>query len=139
MPPQSQMIDALGEHPGEEQRVIADVLANLPLAIKRRRGTEHRVRLQQHFSYVSDWLAGGVLKFEQLVGVTKFCQQMRHISHQLRIPNPNLVGIVLSYEIHKEFLQRMIFGNHVFSSNREPVARFQAMRLCYSSPEPNTS
>jgi len=33
----------------------------------------------------------------------------------------------------------MIIGNHVSSSNRAPVARFQAMRLCYSSLEPNTS
>ncbi len=50
---------------------------------------------------------------------------MRHVSDQFGIANPNLVGIVLSHQLHKEFLQRMILGNHVSSSNRAPAASFR--------------
>ena len=46
MAAQPEMVDALRKHPGEEQSVIANMLAHLAFAIEGRRGAVDRIGLQ---------------------------------------------------------------------------------------------
>src|SRR5436305_13151882 len=55
---QPEMINALREHASEEESVVADVLADLALAIERGSWPEYRVRFHQHLAHIGQWLAG---------------------------------------------------------------------------------
>src|SRR5262249_5427133 len=41
--PQPEGVDTLGKHPRKKQRVITDMLTDLPFAVERRRRPEHRI------------------------------------------------------------------------------------------------
>ncbi len=103
------MIDALGKHSGEEQRVIADVLAHLPLAVEGRRRTIDGIRLDQHLAHISNRFAGLIVDFEELLDITEFRQQVSHIVHHLWIADANFFGVMPADQFDKQLLQRMRF------------------------------
>src|SRR6266849_498328 len=107
------MIDALGKHSGEKQRVVANVLAHLALAVERRRRPVDGIGLQQHFAKVSKRTVSRIMNLEQLIGVAELRQQMRHISDDLRIANVDLLGIMASNQFLKKLTQWMRFRNHL--------------------------
>ena len=91
LPAQPEMIDAFGEHSGEEQRVVADVFAHLALAIERRRGTVDRIGFKQHLADIRQRTVGRVVNLEELIGFAELRQQMRNVGDDLRVANANLV------------------------------------------------
>src|SRR5215472_10537269 len=93
--------DAFREHAGEEQREISNVLAYLAFAIERWSGPVNRVRFQQHLAHIAEWTVGSVAHFEELVGVTKFREQMGDVTDQLRITNADFFRIVPADEFYK--------------------------------------
>src|SRR5271170_4068656 len=109
---QVEMIDALRKHPGKEKRVIPDVLANLALPIKRRRGAVNRIRFDQHLANVSERSASAIANLEQLFDFAELGHQMRDIVDNLRVAYPNLLCIMPSNKLNKKLLQRMRFRNH---------------------------
>src|SRR5947207_8087378 len=109
---QAKVVDALREHAGKKQRVIADVFAHLAFAVERRSGPKDRIRFDEHFADIPERFTGGVADLEQLPCITKFRQQMRDVVYDLRIANADLFGIVASYKLNKKLLKRMRFRNH---------------------------
>src|SRR5208282_135987 len=65
------MIDALREHAGIEQREVANVLADLTLAVERGRRAVDRVRLDEHLTYIVQRLPRCVADFQKLLGIAK--------------------------------------------------------------------
>ena len=110
---QPEMIDALGKHAGEKQRVVADVFAHLALAIERRRGAVDGIGFEQHLADIGQRTIGRVMNLEQLIGFAELRQQMRNIGDDLRIANADFFGVVPSHQILKQLLQRMRFRNHI--------------------------
>src|SRR5580704_19233355 len=106
------MIDAFREHPSKEECVISDVFANLALAIERRRGTVYRIGLDQHFADVREGFVRAVANLEQLLDFAKLGHEVRDVVHNLRVADPNLLGIVTANEFNKQLLQRVRFRNH---------------------------
>src|SRR6202451_3075769 len=109
---EAEVIDALGKHAGKEECVISDVFANLALTIERRRGTVDRIGFDQHLAHISDWLVGSITYLQQLLDLAKLGHEMRDVVHNLRVANPDLLGVVPANQLNKQLLQRMRFRNH---------------------------
>src|SRR5580698_78219 len=109
---QTEVIDALRKHARKEECVISNMLANLALAIERRRGTIDRIGFDQHLAYIGDWLVSSVAYFEQLLNLAELGHEMRDVVYDLRVANPNLLGVVPANQLNKQLLQRMRFRNH---------------------------
>ena len=88
--------------------------ANLALAIERRRGAVHRIGFDQHLADIGYGLVRAVANLEQLLDFAKLGHEMRDVVDDLRVADPNLLGIVPADQFHKELLQRMRFRNHYF-------------------------
>src|SRR5215472_487392 len=121
---QAVLIDAFGEHACKEQRKIADVLAHLAFTIERGCWPVNRIGFQQHLAYIIERAIGSVSDFEELIGVTKFCEQMRDVADQLRITNADFFCIVSADEFNKQLLQWMRFRNHFLWAPRSPTTDF---------------
>src|SRR5580692_701487 len=106
------MIDALGKHPGEEQRVVANMFSHLALTIERRRGAVHGIGLNQHLADIGDLTVVGIANLEKLLGVAKLREQVGYVSDNLRITNTDLFRIMPADQILKQRLQRMRFRSH---------------------------
>src|SRR5947209_12838172 len=98
---QTALVQALREHPGEEQRVIANVLAHLALVIKRRRGAIDGVGFQQHFSYVAETAAITISDLVQSFGLAKLGEKIGHVTVDFRTAYPHFSVIAL-YNFLKE-------------------------------------
>ncbi len=116
LPPQAKMIDRLGEHAGEEERVIADVLAHLALAVKRGRLAEYGIGFEQHFADVVQLLPGGVADAPQLIDLGELRQHVGDVLAHLRIAQADALVEMFADQREKELLQWMPFGNQVRTS-----------------------
>ena len=126
---QAEVIDAFREHPRKEECVIPDVLANLALAIERRRGTVHRIGLDQHFADIGEGFVRAVANLEQLLDFAELGHEMGDVVHDLRVANPNLLSIVPANEFNKQLLQRVRFRNHCSGPpNAASKAEFHLLR-----------
>ena len=65
------VVQAFREHTRKEQGEIADVLADLALAIEGRSGTVDRVGFEQHSAHIVDGAIGGIMNFEELLSVAE--------------------------------------------------------------------
>src|SRR5947209_3287939 len=87
---QAVMVQALREHPGEEQRIITNVLAHLALVIKRRSGTVDRVGFQQHFSHIAERPSIGIPDPVQGFSLAELSQKVGDIALDLSTAQPDL-------------------------------------------------
>src|SRR5271157_2312632 len=127
------MVDALREHAGVELRKVANMLANLALAVERGRRAVDRVRLDQHLAHIVQRLPRRIADFQQLLGIAKLRQQMCDVAHDLRVANSNLLGIMPADQFTKQLLQRMRLRNfHGPTSlpNRTPMVPYRNGTLC---------
>ena len=64
---QPEVINAFRKHPGEEKRVVTDVLSHLAFAVEGRSGAKHGVGFRDHLADVGKRLLGSVADLEQLL------------------------------------------------------------------------
>src|SRR5947209_15944188 len=81
-------VDALREHAGEEESVIANMLAHLTLAIERRGLPENRVGLQQQLTKIFNWFPVGVADPIKVTAVDKLAQQADDVVGNCRVHHP---------------------------------------------------
>jgi len=112
VPPQAEVIDAFGKHPGEEKGVIADVFAHLALAVERGCRPKHGIRFHQHLADIGQRLAFSIADPEQFLDIAKLGHQVGDVVHDLRVAQSNLFGIVPAHEFDEQLLQGMRFRNH---------------------------
>jgi hypothetical protein len=104
---EAEVVDAFRKHSGEEQCVVADMLAHLALAVERGRGTVDGIGLKQHLADIGERAIAGSVNLEQLIGVAKFREQVRDVCDQLLVADADLLRIVPPYQFQEELPQRM--------------------------------
>ena len=88
------------------------MLADLALAIKRRRRAIDRIRFHQHLADIGERLTVSRLDFVELFDFTELGQQVGNVIHNLGIANANLLRVPLTYNFDEKLLQRMRIRNH---------------------------
>src|SRR5437868_7417829 len=89
---QAEAVDALWKHPGKEQRVVANVLADLALAVEGWSWAIDGIGFEQHFANIGERAPGGIADLEQLLRVAELGEQVGNVSGQLRIAQTNFFG-----------------------------------------------
>src|ERR1700684_3364000 len=123
--PQTKRVDALGKHPRKKQGVIANMLAQLALPIKRWRRAVHWIGLEEHFPDIGQRFSSGSLYFKELFGFAEFRQDMGDVGRNFRIAKADFFRVAFSYQFCEELLQGMRFRYHLGSppsSNQNPRA-----------------
>src|ERR1039457_7625621 len=106
------MVDALGKHSGEEQGVIADVLADLALAVKRWRRPVNGVGLKQHLANVVQRAPSGLANLVQLLALAELRENVDHVILHLGIAQSDVAAEVLVDQFCEQLLNRVRFWNH---------------------------
>ena len=74
-----------GNIPDEEQRVVADVLAHLALAVERRRRPVNRVGFEQHLADIVERALVGIAKLKHLLDFAELRQHVDDVVLHLGI------------------------------------------------------
>src|ERR1700682_4153987 len=91
---QPEVINAFRKHPGEEKRVVTNMLSHLAFTVERRRGAKDRVGFREHFADVGKRLFSGIADLEQLLRLAELTQQVGNIVDDLGIANADLFSIM---------------------------------------------
>src|SRR5438270_2489942 len=126
---QAIFVEALREHAGEEERVIADVFAHLALTIKGRSRPVDGIRFQQHLAYIAQRATICVFDFVESLCFTKFGEQVRDIVMHLRAAHANVTIISFNNFLEK-LLQWIRFRYHLVT----PFSLHCAVYAVTSSP-----
>jgi hypothetical protein len=132
LPPQAVVVDALGKHAGEKQRVIADVLPHLALAVKRWCRAINGVGFQQHLTDISQRTSASVAYLQQLLALAEFGQHVDDIVLNFGIAQSKIAVEMLVDQVGEQLLQGMGFGNHgvlLVSFARKPAQSTDVMRV----------
>src|SRR5271154_2753399 len=78
-------VAALGEQSGEEESVIADVLAHLTLAVETRSRSKDWVSGEQHLAHRGQRTSAGITHLEELILFAEIRQHARDVVHHLFI------------------------------------------------------
>jgi hypothetical protein len=70
----------LGIHPGEEQCVVADMLAALPLFSKGGSRAVNGIGSKQHFAYLAHGIARGVANAIDVFGTAEFGKEVGDVA-----------------------------------------------------------
>ena len=116
-----------GKHSREKQRVIADVLAHLALAIERRRWTVDGIGLKQHLANVVERALVGVANLEHLFDFAELRQHVDDVVLHLGVAQTDVAVEVMVNQFTEQAVQRMRFRNHVLV--RPPLVRGVADRI----------
>jgi hypothetical protein len=106
------MIQTFRKHAGKEERVIANVLAHLALAVKGSRGPIDRIRFQEHFTQIAQGASLSVPDLVQRFRYAELGQQVGDIRMHFRVAHTHLVIVAFNYLLKKP-LQRTRFRNHL--------------------------
>src|ERR1700682_1568504 len=84
---QPEVINAFRKHPGEEKRVVTNMLSHLAFTVERRRGAKDRVGFREHLADVGQGLLGSVADLEHLLRFAELTQQVGYVVNDLGIAN----------------------------------------------------
>src|ERR1019366_4541800 len=110
--PQAVVVDALGKHSGEEQGVIANVLADLALAVKGRRRPVNGIGLQQHLAHVVQRTPSGIANLVQLLALAELRENVDDVILHFGIAQSDVTIEVVVNQFGEQPLQRVRFWNH---------------------------
>ena len=96
-----------GIHAGNEERIVADVLAHGALGIEGGRRAVDRVRGCHHFRQLFDGAARVVPYFIEIFGLRELAEQTRHIIGYVGIVQAELAFITIADRLVEERLERM--------------------------------
>src|SRR5579859_3283800 len=125
------MVQAFGKHSGKEQRVVANMLAHLALAVERGSQPINRIGLQQQLAYVMQRTAFRIADLVQRIALAELGQQIGYIVLHVIAADARLI-IGKSHHLLKELLQRIRFMDHKYTP---PLFRLLLTPLPASLPD----
>jgi hypothetical protein len=105
-------VSGLGIHAGDEEGVVADVLADSALRIERGRGTVDRVRGEHHFLELFNGAPCLVAHFVKLVCFRELAEEMGDIASYIRIVQSELTFITIADRLLEEWFEWMSMSLH---------------------------
>jgi hypothetical protein len=117
------VVDAFGEHSGEEQRVVANMFAHLAFAVERGRWSIDRIRFHQHLANIRECTPGGIANPEELLHFAELGDQVSDVVDDERIAQANFFRVMPTHKLHEELPQWMRLWNHPGLPPNPPATR----------------
>ena len=105
-------VHGAGKHAGDEERIVADVLADGALGVERGRGAVDGVGGEDHCAEVFNGMAGLVADFVEIVSLGKFTEQMGDVGGDIGIVETEFALVAVAHDLLEEWFERMSLRLH---------------------------